>query len=230
MSQSFEMNIYNLSYLARIVREKGIWFREIEYEYRKHSKILLVRFKNSRCMKLSENYLSTVENQLKLLEKEIIIPFIEKIKSNFILSVTVNAQGKFSLYDIKLKFKINCNKTTGNAIDYFREPFKVLLPFALYISEVEFRGNKYNLSVVEADAIISFDELKETIHNPIIAPKALQNWSHIYSVVIKESKKQYFYTNNIPCIEGELHWEDNQIMQYTFYDVHESKRKETVFE
>jgi len=209
-----ELNVSDLSNLIREVRTKGIWFKELELEYRKNKRLLLVRFKGSKSMKLTSSYEEMVENQLKQLETKIIMPLIQKVRSNFVVNVSVDSHGRFSFSLISLKLKMDCRKGL-NMHETFKDPFRVMLPFAEYIHSVYFRGIQFNISVVEAEMTITSNDLFEAAEDPLIAPRAKGQWYNIASHIYAEAKLEYKYDVEIPCVEGELYW-DNKVETIQF--------------
>ncbi|MFP7442528.1 MULTISPECIES: hypothetical protein [Bacillus] len=217
-SKFVELDGNDFSQLIHAVRVKGIWFKSLEVEYRKKNGMILVRFRGAKSMILSEDYLMTIESQLKAIEKQYIRPLIEKCRTNFILNFTVNAQGRISP-EADLSIKIDCPQKPTNTHDAFREPFGILMPFALYISNIEIRGHNFNVAVVEAHLKITADELLETLELPIIAPRTKEQWYPMAFTVYNEAKEEYRYEVSIPCVEGEMHWDHKMsTVQMTLFD------------
>lgn len=217
-TMKIELSTDQLYEISSIIKNKGIWFKEIELEYRKNNNMLLVRLVGAKNMKLSDNYVQKISNQLEQLQKDFTTPLIKKIKANFVLSLSVNASGTFSFNDVSLKLKADCGMGL-NMDDSFREPFKVIMPFALYITNLEFRGHKYRMAVVEAAIKITSEELQEIVEYPLIAPRTRKQWLNLASIIYEEAKEEYRYDVSIPCVEGEIYWDNKvDVIQITLLD------------
>ncbi|EAR66209.1 hypothetical protein B14911_10757 [Bacillus sp. NRRL B-14911] len=224
-SKFVELDVNDFSQLIHAVRVKGIWFKSLEVEYRKKNRMILVRFRGAKSMILSEDYLMTIESQLEAIKKQYIQPLIEKCHTNFILNFSVNAQGRISP-EADLSIKLDCRQKPTNMHDAFREPFGILMPFALYISNIEFRGHNYNVAVVEANLKITAEELLETLEFPLVAPRTKEQWYHMASIIFMEAKEEYRYEVSVPCVEGEMHWDHKMsTVQMTLFDNSRSTRK-----
>ena len=104
-----------------------------------------------------------------------------------------------------MDFPRHLSKTSVKKI--FEVPFKVLSPFADYTNSLSVRGHNYNLSVIEAELILSLEDFIEVVNCPIIGPRIETQWTSFATKVFREGKKQYQLNVTIPCIDGELVWD-----------------------
>jgi hypothetical protein len=222
MQHSLKIN--ELSRLSAYVKEKAIWFHTIELEYRKKNQMLLVRFTGARNMVLADKYVQVIEEQLNILQNSFITPLIRQVRANFHLSLSVNAKGLFSFSDTSLTLKVDCGAGITMQ-DSFREPFAKILPFSAYITYLEFRGNQNRIAVVESTLKITPEELENAITCSSVSHDIRKQWFHIASRIYKEAKEEYRYNVSIPCIDGEMYW-DNKIdtIQYNLYDKEQRMR------
>ncbi|MDQ0271241.1 hypothetical protein [Cytobacillus purgationiresistens] len=199
-----------------VVKNKGIWFKNIEIEYRPNKKMLLIRFEGTKSMKLTTKYLDQIKEQLLITHEKIIKPLISNYKQNFITQISVNRYGVFSFTDFTIKLNVKCNDGIG-VLDTFKTPLKVLLPFSLYITNIIANGIRNKMSYIDAFISISLDELTEIITDPIVAPRAKKQWLETSHMMYSAAKEEYQYRINIPCIDGELYWDNTvETIQLTF--------------
>lgn len=215
---NYEIKIEELPKLSSLIKESSIWFHSIELDYRKKKQMLVVRFVGARNMLLNQTYLDVIEDQLNQLQQTIISPLIKKLSSNFVIKLSVDSKGRFSFFDTALELKVDCGAGL-NMHDAFREPFAVLMPFALYSTHIEFKGQRHRATDVQSYIRITPDELAEVLDSPIIAPRTRTQWYHIADQVYEEAQQEYRYKIDVPCIDGELYW-DNKIdtIQFTLYE------------
>ncbi|WP_028393901.1 hypothetical protein [Bacillus cihuensis] len=206
MSKVVEIQIDELATLTKDIRDKGFLLKEIELEYRKKSDLVIVRIIGYKNKKLSEKYYETIEQNIQQLDGQYISLLIKQIKANFTTKILVDTHGRLSLHQRLIDIKIDCEKGL-NADKVFRKPFLSLLPFAEYITEIEFRGNAYQVKVMDVQLLITAEDLAEIVEYPLISPRAELQWTQIGNQVFKELTSEFNSHIIIPCIEGELYWE-----------------------
>ena len=227
MENQFELHFsqQELSKLNSIMRNKVIWLKTLEIEYRKKKNIVLVRFSGIENMKLSKNYQQMIDSQFHSLIDEIVLPLISNSRANFTLSATVDSIGRFSLSNMDLRFKVDCGYS-NKISEAFRQPFQIIMPFASYLNTVTFKGHKHRMAFIEAHLTLTSEDLLEVIDKPTIAPRSYDQWYNMAYEAYDEAKKDYHYEVTIPCIEGEMYWDRKlTTLQFTFYEHKESYPK-----
>lgn len=211
--ENFKINELHL--LSEYVKAKKIYLNKIEFEFRKNSSVMLVRFIGFKGLKLSNRYIDKIKEQFNIIQEAFILPLIA-INSTFVTEFSVDSRGCFSMSHTPVRFKIDCpksNKIRGikekdDMFKKFHRAYQVLLPFVLYLSEIEFRGRSYEIVVIESTMMIGPQELKEIVENPIIAPRSREQWLNISSLIYAESQKEHSYHLRLPVYDGELNWEN----------------------
>lgn len=222
-AKNLEYTINSLPEIAAVIKENELWFKKIEVEYRKETRLLIVRLKGSGSMNLSKNYTDTVTEQLRLLDDLYVRPLLEHVKTGFLISTEVNGQGRFTLSEVNLKLKVHRGNSTSY-LDACGRPLRILMPFSLYILNIEFIGNRNKLDLITAEIRISSEELIEVLEDPLIAPRARKHWESIAHIVYLESQEQYRYEVNVPVIEGEIYWENKvSTLQFTMTNIKTKK-------
>lgn len=220
MENQFELHFsqQELSKINSIIRNKDIWLNYMEIEYRKKKNIVLVRFRGVENMKLSKNYQQMIDSQLHSFIDEIVLTLITNIRANFTLSTTVDPIGRFSLSNMDLRFKVDCGQS-NKVSETFREPFRIFMPFATYLNTVTFKGHKHRMAFIEAHMTLTSEDLVEAIDKPTIAPRSYDQWHNMAYEAYEEAQKEYRYEVTIPCIEGEMYWDQKlKTLQFTFYE------------
>ncbi|MEK5071752.1 hypothetical protein [Sporosarcina sp. FSL K6-1508] len=214
-----------ISQFCERIREKNILAREMEFEYKWRANNLITRVDGTTTLALTPAFMDSVSQQLDLLYKEVITPLIERVQSNFVLTVKIDALGHFSLDDLKITFKIDL-KQHVSLHESFRIPFRILIPFSEYIDYLSLRGQGHNLKVIEAEVNINKLDLLDVIDCPIAGPKAKEQWLAFAIEATAEAKKEHSINVIIPVSEGEVTWEipHRRRMQHVEF-LHKKKKK-----
>lgn len=181
---------------------------ELKYKYKTNSLNVGGTAVEMKSYALTNAYYDMLENQLHNLKK-LIAPTVHALKTNFTMQIDIDDKGMFNLDLVKIRIKLDfprpLNKVSVKKI--FAVPFKVLSPFADYTNSLSVRGHNYNLSVIEADLILSLEDFIEVVKYPIIGPRIETQWTSFATQVSREGKKQYQLNVTIPCVDGELIWD-----------------------
>ena len=196
----------NIHEMPTQIRQNGLHVGEIKFRYN-HTQVLIKVRGESTLMSLSNAYLQKIEEQTIAFKKNIIDLLTEKVNCAFVLTVPVDAQGVFDEERIHIRFKIDVMKEQRDVAAMFREPFRVLLPFADFVTEINIRGHRHRLSIIEGSVTLGVQDIQDVVHNPFVGERVKGQWTHFAYRAHKAAKESYKCDVVIPCFEGELEWD-----------------------
>lgn len=198
-----QTNIYEM---PNQIRQNGLHVGMMEFRYN-HAQVLIQVRGEATQMSLSNAYLEKIVEQTISFKKNVVDLISEKAKCAFVLTVPVDAQGVFDEERIHIRFKIDVIKEQRDVLAMFREPFRVLLPFADFMTEINIRGHRHRLSIIEGSMTLGTQDIQDVLHNPFVGEKVKEQWTTFSHYAYEEAKKVYKCDVVIPCFEGELEWD-----------------------
>lgn len=203
--------------LSLNIRQNGLFVEEVHFKYNRKQVLTMVGGQTD-CMSLSNAYYQAIEEQTIDVRKKVIESLIKTVDCPFEMHIPVDENGKFDEERIHIRFKVDVIKEDRDVAAIFREPFRVLLPFADFVTEINIRGHRHRMSVVEASLILGIQDILDVIHNPFVGEKVKNQWATFAHFAYMEAKKVYKCNVVIPCFEGELEWSISRRMTLQFVE------------
>lgn len=197
--------------LANDIFSKRMDAKVIELEYRGGNNTCLKRaYGELDKVILADSYVRHLENQLNYLDEQLLPIFSSSLRNHFKVKVQIKPNGEFDFDNLRLEIRVDFQKCTGFSQMLTRVE-KAFLPFAENINAVQIFGNNHKLTYSLADMLISLEDLKLSIEEPLISPRAATEWGIVYQQAYSYAKDTFNYDVKVPCVEGELLFDTAQV-------------------
>lgn len=189
------------------IRDTQMIVKKFTYKCKPSNNIISRRASGHRdtSLSLSNQYLSDLITEANTFESKVIKPLSEFCPHTFLVNIDASVSGSLDYENVKVELRISCPSSKVSEIKTFREPLRMLLPFAEYLEKVTVGVHNFRVNNVVGEFTISAEDLLMVVKDPIRYEKLAAQWLIHFQDVYRQSQNVFSFESTIDMFEGKMY-------------------------